>query len=162
MGLEGADYGSISSTLKFLKYMEEARGINDENPNDGKSTSASSTISKGEYPTLVGLSEREQKSSVAWKWAISENTRLQGCEAKYYELETAYHNIHEAFEVFKARNSKNPLLDTISCILFVLGPLALGWLTSISDCKLKLLIGMIGAGLLLGAIIIKLAQYLKS
>lgn len=49
MGLEGADYGSISSTLKFLKYMEEARGINDENPNDGKSTSASSTISKGEY-----------------------------------------------------------------------------------------------------------------
>ncbi len=162
MGLEGADYGSISSTLKFLKYMEEARGINDENPNDGKSTSASSTISKGEYPTLVGLSEREQKSSVAWKWAISENMRLQGYETKYYELETAFHRIHETFEVFKAKNSNNPILDTISCILFVLGPLALGWLTSISDSKLKLLVGIIGAGLLLGAIIIKIAQYLKS
>ena len=142
--------------------MEEAKVINDENPNDGKPAVAQPAISKGEYPTLVGLSEKEQKSSVAWKWAISENKRLQEFEIKYYKMEASFHNIHEAFEVFKAKNSKNPLLDTISCILFVLGPLALGWLTSLADCHLRLLIGLIGGGLLIGAIFIKIAQYFKS
>lgn len=142
--------------------MEEAKVINDENPNDGKSAVAQPTISKGEYPTLVGLSEKEQKSSAAWKWAISENKRLQEFETKYYKMEASYQNIHEAFEVFKAKNSKNPLLDTIACILFVLGPLALGWLTSITDSRIKILIGIIGGGLLIGAIIIKIAQYFKS
>lgn len=145
--------------------MEKTRAINDENPNDGKSSGSmgiTPLISKGEYPTLVGLSEKEQKSSAAWKWAISENTRLHGYESKCFELETAYHNIHEKFAVFKAKNSKNPLLDTISCILFVLGPLALGWLTSITDCKQRLLIGIIGVFLLIGAILIKVAQYVKS
>jgi len=77
-------------------------------------------------------------------------------------METSFHTIHEEFEVFKAKNSKNPLLDTISCILFVLGPLALGWLTSLSDSNMKLLVGIIGSGLLVGAIIIKIAQYFKS
>ncbi len=96
------------------------------------------------------------------KWAISENTRLREYENKCYELETSFHNIHEELEVLKAKNCKNPILDTVSCILFVLGPLALGWLTSIADCKLKLLIGIIGAGLLSGAILIKIAQYFKS
>ena len=142
--------------------MEENRAINDENPNDGKPAIAMPSVSKGEYPTLVGLSEKEQKSSAAWKWAISENTRLQVYETKYHELEITFHDIHEAFEVFKAKNSKNPLLDTISCILFALGPLALGWLTSISDNNLKLLIGIIGVGLLVAAILIKVAQYFKS
>ena len=142
--------------------MEETRVISDENPNDGKLAAAAPAVSKGEYPTLVELSEKEQKSSVAWKWAISENQRLQKYETKYYELEASYHNIHEDFEVFKAKNSKNPLLDTISCILFVLGPLALGWLTSLTDCNLRLLIGFIGSGLLVGAVIIKIAQYFKS
>ena len=110
--------------------MEETKVIVDENPNDGNPTVVNQTISKGEYPTLVGLSEKEQKSSVAWKWAISENKRLQEYETKYFNMETSFHTIHEEFEVFKAKNSKNPLLDTIACILFVLGPLALGWLTS--------------------------------
>lgn len=142
--------------------MEEARVINDENPNDGSPAVIEPTISKGEYPTLVGLTEKEQKSSVAWKWAISENKRLQEYEAKYYELDSNYHDIHEAFEVFKAKNSNNTLIDTIACVLFVLGPLALGWLTSLSDNSLKLLIGIIGGGLLIGAIIIKVAQYFKS
>lgn len=142
--------------------MEEAKVIIDENPNDGSPSVVEPAISKGEYPTLVGLSEKEQKSSAAWKWAISENQRLQGYEAKYYELDTSYHNIHEAFEVFKAKNSNNALLDTIACILFVLGPLALGWLTSLTDRNLKLLIGIIGGGLLIGAIIIKIAQHFKS
>lgn len=142
--------------------MEENRVINDENPNDGQPAIPATAISKGEYPTLVGLSEKEQKSSAAWKWAISENTRLQVYETKYHELETSFHKIHEAFEVFKAKNSKNPLLDTISCILFALGPLALGWLTSISDCNIRLLIGIIGVGLLVAAILIKLVQYFKS
>ncbi len=142
--------------------MEENRVINDENPNDGQPAVSATAISKGEYPTLVGLSEKEQKSSAAWKWAISENTRLQVYEANYHKLDTEYHNLHEAFEVFKAKNSRNPLLDTISCILFTLGPLALGWLTSISDSSQKLLIGFIGVALLLGAIIIKIAQYFKS
>lgn len=142
--------------------MEEAKVINDENPNDGSFAVVDSTVSKGEYPTLVGLTEKEQKSSAAWKWAISENQRLQGYESKYYELDSSYHNIHEAFEVFKAKNSNNALLDTIACILFVLGPLALGWLTSLSDNNLKLLIGIIGGGLLIGAIIIKIAQHCKS
>lgn len=142
--------------------MEEAKVINDENPNDGKPAVAQPVISKGEYPTLVGLSEKEQKSSAAWKWAISENKRLQEYEKKYYELEKSFHNIHEDFAVFKAKNSKNTLLDTIACILFVLGPLALGWLTSLNDCNLRILIGIIGGGLLIGAIIIKLAQYIKS
>ena len=142
--------------------MEEAKVINDENPNDGSPAVVEPAISKGEYPTLVGLTEKEQKSSAAWKWAISENQRLQGYEAKYYELGTSYHNIHEAFEVFKAKNSNNALLDTIACILFVLGPLALGWLTSLTDSNLRLLIGIIGGGLLIGAIIIKIAQHFKS
>ena len=142
--------------------MEEAKVFYDENPNDGSLAVADSTVSKGEYPTLVGLTEKEQKSSAAWKWAISENQRLQEYEAKYYELEASYHDIHEAFEVFKAKNSKNPLLDTIACILFVLGPLALGWLTSLSDCNLKTLIAIIGVGLLFAAILIKIAQYFKS
>lgn len=142
--------------------MEEAKVINDENPNDGSPAVVEPAISKGEYPTLVGLTEKEQKSSAAWKWAISENQRLQGYEAKYYELDTSYHNIHEAFEVYKAKNSNNALLDTIACILFVLGPLALGWLTSLTDRNLKLLIGIIGGGLLIGAIIIKIAQHFKS
>ena len=142
--------------------MEEVKVFNDENPNDGKPAKATQTVSKGEYPTLVGLSEKEQKSSAAWKWAISENKRLQVYETKYYEIEASYHNIHEDFEVFKAKNSKNPLLDTIACILFVLGPLALGWLTSLSDPDLKILIGIIGGGLLLAAIIVKIAQYFKS
>ena len=142
--------------------MEEAKVINDENPNDGKVAVAQPTISKGEYPTLVGLSEKEQKSSAAWKWAISENKRLQEFETKYYKMEASYQNIHEALEVFKAKNSKNPLLDTIACILFVLGPLALGWLTSITDSRIRILIGIIGGGLLTGAIIIKIAQYIKS
>ena len=142
--------------------MEEAKVINDENPNDGSPAVVEPAISKGEYPTLVGLTEKEQKSSAAWKWAISENQRLQGYEAKYYELDTSYHNIHEAFEVYKAKNSNNALLDTIACILFVLGPLAFGWLTSLTDRNLKLLIGIIGGGLLIGAIIIKIAQHFKS
>ncbi len=142
--------------------MEEAKVINDENPNDGSPAVVEPAISKGEYPTLVGLTEKEQKSSAAWKWAISENQRLQGYEAKYYELDTSYHNIHEDFEVYKAKNSNNVLLDTIACILFVLGPLALGWLTSLTDRNLKLLIGIIGGGLLIGAIIIKIAQHFKS
>lgn len=142
--------------------MEEAKVINDENPNDGRPAVAESAISKGEYPTLVGLTEKEQKSSAAWKWAISENQRLQGYESKYYKLYASYHSIHEAFEVFKAKNSNNALLDTIACILFVLGPLALGWLTSLSDSSLKLLIGIIGGGLLISAIIIKIAQHFKS
>ena len=142
--------------------MEVVKVISDENPNDGTPAVQAPIISKGEYPTLVELSEKEQKSSAAWKWAISENKRLQVYETKYYELEASYHNIHENFEVFKAINSKNPLLDTISCILFVLGPLALGWLTSLTDCNLKLLIGFIGSGLLAGAVIIKIAQYFKS
>lgn len=142
--------------------MEEAKVINDENPNDGSPAVVEPAISKGEYPTLVGLTEKEQKSSAAWKWAISENQRLQGYEAKYYELDTSYHNIHEDFEVYKAKNSNNALLDTIACILFVLGPLALGWLTSLTDRNLKLLIGIIGGGLLIGAIIIKIAQHFKS
>ena len=142
--------------------MEEVKVINDENPNDGNSTLSDPPISKGEYPTLVDLSEKEQKSSAAWKWAISENQRLQGYEAKYYELNTSYHNIHEAFEVFKEKNSNNALLDTMACILFVLGPLALGWLNSLSDSNLRLLIGIIGSGLLIGAIIIKIAQHFKS
>ena len=142
--------------------MEEAKVINDENPNDGSPAVVEPAISKGEYPTLVGLTEKEQKSSAAWKWAISENQRLQGYEAKYYELDTSYHNIHEAFEVFKAKNSNNALIDTIACILFVLGPLALGWLTSLTDSNLRLLIGIIGSGLLIGAIIIKIAQHFKS
>lgn len=142
--------------------MEETIVINDENPNDGKPIGAAPPISKGEYPTLVDLSAKEQKTSAAWKWAISENTRLQVYETKYHELDIAFHEIHEAFEVFKAKNSKNPLLDTISCILFALGPLALGWLTSISDCKLKRLICIIGVGLLVAAIFIKIAQYFKS
>ena len=142
--------------------MEEAKVINDENPNDGIPAVVEPTISKGEYPTLVGLTEKEQKSSAAWKWAISENQRLQGYESKYYELDSSYHNIHEAFEVFKAKNSNNALLDTIACILFVLGPLALGWLTSLTDSNLRLLIGIIGGGLLIGAIIIKIAQHFKS
>lgn len=127
--------------------MEDTRVINDENPNDGNQAVAAIALSKGVYPTLVGLSEKEQKSSVAWKWAISENKRLQEYETKYYELENSFHNIHETFEVFKAKNSKNPLLDTIACILFVLGPLALGWLTSLSDCNLRILIGIIGGSL---------------
>lgn len=142
--------------------MEENKVIIDENPNDGNPTVENTSISKGEYPTLVGLSEKEQKSTAAWKWAISENKRLQEYETKYYDMETSYHSIHEEFEVFKAKNSKNPLLDTISCILFVLGPLALGWLTSISDHSLKTLIGIIGGGLLVAAIFVKIAQYLKS
>lgn len=142
--------------------MEEVKVFNDENPNDGKPAETAQAVSKGEYPTLVGLTEKEQKSSAAWKWAISENQRLQGYEAKYYELDTSYHNIHEAFEVFKAKNSNNVLLDTIACILFVLGPLALGWLTSLTDSNLRLLIGIIGGGLLIGAIIIKIAQHFKS
>ena len=142
--------------------MEETKVIKDENPNDGSPAVTEPAISKGEYPTLVGLTEKEQKSSAAWKWAISENQRLQGYEAKYYELYSTYHDIHEAFEVFKAKNSKNPLLDTVACILFVLGPLALGWLTSISDCSLRILIGIIGVGLLVAAVIIKIAQYFKS
>ena len=142
--------------------MEEAKVINDENPNDGSPAVVEPAISKGEYPTLVGLTEKEQKSSAAWKWAISENQRLQGYEAKYYELDTSYHNIHEDFEVYKAKNSNNVLLDTIACILFVLGPLALGWLTSLTDRNLKLLIGIIGGGLLIGAIIIKIVQHFKS
>ena len=142
--------------------MEETKVIVDENPNDGNPTVVNQTISKGEYPTLVGLSEKEQKSSVAWKWAISENKRLQEYETKYFNMETSFHTIHEEFEVFKAKNSKNPLLDTIACILFVLGPLALGWLTSLSDPDLKILIGIIGGGLLLAAIIVKIAQYFKS
>lgn len=142
--------------------MEEAKVINDENPNDGSPSVVEPAISKGEYPTLVGLTEKEQKSSAAWKWAISENQRLQGYEAKYYELDTSYHNIHEAFEVFKAKSSNNALLDTIACILFVLGPLALGWLTSLTDSNLRILIGIIGGGLLIGAIIIKIAQHFKS
>ena len=142
--------------------MEKTKVINDENPNDGKPDVGQPAISKGEYPTLVGLSEKEQKSTAAWKWAISENKRLQEYETKYYELENSFHNIHETFEVFKAKNSKNPLLDTIACILFVLGPLALGWLTSLTDCNLRILISFIGGGLLIGAIIIKIAQYFKS
>lgn len=142
--------------------MEEAKVINDENPNDGSPAVVEPAISKGEYPTLVGLTEKEQKSSAAWKWAISENQRLQGYESKYYELDSSYHNIHEAFEVFKVKNSNNALLDTIACILFVLGPLALGWLTSLTDSNLRLLIGIIGGGLLIGAIIIKIAQHFKS
>lgn len=142
--------------------MVEAKVINDENPNDGSPTVAEPAISKGEYPTLVGLSEKEQKSSAAWKWAISENQRLQEYESKCHEIEASYHEIHEAFEVFKAKNSNNALLDTIACVLFVLGPLALGWLTSLSDNNLKLLIGIIGGGLLIGAIIIKIAQHFKS
>lgn len=142
--------------------MEEVKVINDENPNDGNPAVAAPAVSKGEYPTLVELTEKEQKSSAAWKWAISENQRLQKYEAKYFEIEASYHDIHEAFEVFKAKNSKNPLLDTVACILFVLGPLALGWLTSISDCSLRILIGLIGGGLLVGAVIIKIAQYFKS
>lgn len=142
--------------------MEEAKAIIDENPNDGNPTVDNISISKGEYPTLVALSEKEQKSPAAWKWAISENKRLQEYETKYYNMETSYHSIHEEFEVFKAKNSKNPLLDTISCILFVLGPLALGWLTSLSDPSLKTLIGIIGGGLLVAAIFVKIAQYLKS
>lgn len=142
--------------------MEEAKVIKDENPNDGNPAVAQPAISKGEYPTLVGLSEKEQKSTAAWKWAISENKRLQEYETKYYEIKNAFNDIHEAFEVFKAKNSKNPLLDTIACILFVLGPLALGWLTSLTDCNLRILIGIIGGGLLIGAIIIKIAQYFKS
>lgn len=142
--------------------MEEAKVINDENPNDGKAAVAEPAVSKGEYPTLIGLSEKEQKTTAAWKWALSENERLQKYETKYYELNDSYHIIHENFEVFKAKNSNNTLLDTIACILFVLGPLAIGWLTSISDCSLKLLIGIIGGGLLVGAIIIKIAQYFKS
>ena len=142
--------------------MEETKVIIDENPNDGKTTVVNQTISKGEYPTLVGLSEKEQKSTAAWKWAISENKRLQEYETKYFNMESSFHTIHEEFEVFKAKNSKNPLLDTISCILFVLGPLALGWLTSLSDSNMKLLVGIIGSGLLVGAIIIKIAQYFKS
>lgn len=142
--------------------MVEAKVINDENPNDGSPAVVEPAISKGEYPTLVGLTEKEQKSSAAWKWAISENQRLQGYESKYYELDSSYHNIHEAFEVFKAKNSNNALLDTIACILFVLGPLALGWLTSLTDSNLRLLIGIIGGGLLIGAIIIKIAQHFKS
>lgn len=142
--------------------MEEKKVFNDENPNDGSPAVLEPAISKGEYPTLVELSEKEQKSSAAWKWAISENKRLQGYESKYYALEASYHSIHEAFEVFKAKNSNNTLLDTIACILFVLGPLALGWLTSLSDCSLKILIGIIGTALLVGAIIIKIAQHFKS
>lgn len=142
--------------------MEEVKVFNDENPNDGKPAEAAQVVSKGEYPTLVELSEKEQKSSAAWKWAISENKRLQVYETKYYEIEASYHNIHEDFEVFKAKNNKNPLLDTISCILFALGPLALGWLTSLSDSNIRLLIGIIGGVLLAGAIFIKIAQYFKS
>lgn len=142
--------------------MEETKVIIDENPNDGNPIVVNQAISKGEYPTLVGLSEKEQKSSAAWKWAISENKRLQEYEKKYYSMETSFHTIHEEFEVFKAKNSKNPLLDTISCVLFVLGPLALGWLTSISDSSLKILIGIIGGGLLAAAIIVKFVQYFKS
>lgn len=149
--------------IKSNLVMVDIKVVNDENPNDGKpAVEAGPAISKGEYPTLVGLSEKEQKSSAAWKWAISENKRLQVYESKYYELEASYHSIHEDFEVFKAKNSKNPLLDTIACILFVLGPLALGWLTSLTDCSLRLLIGIIGGGLLASAIIIKIAQYFKS
>ena len=142
--------------------MEEAKVINDENPNDGSPAVVDSTVSKGQNPTLVGLTEKEQKSSAAWKWAVSENQRLQGYESKYYELDASYHDIHEAFEVFKAKNSNNALLDTIACILFVLGPLALGWLTSLADSKSKLIIGIIGGGLLIGAIIIKIVQHFKS
>lgn len=142
--------------------MEENKVFNDENPNDGSPAVAGPAVSKGECPTLGELSEKEQKSSAAWKWAISENKRLQGYESKYYELEASYHSIHEDYEVFKAKNSKNPLLDTIACILFVLGPLAIGWLTSLTDSSLRLLIGIIGGGLLVGGIVIKTAQYLKS
>lgn len=142
--------------------MEEKKVFNDENPNDGSPAVAEPAVSKGEYPTLVELSEKEQKSSAAWKWAISENKRLQGYKSKYYELDASYHTIHEAFEVFKAKNSNNTLLDTIACILFVLGPLALGWLTSITDGSLRLHIGIIGGGLLAGAIFLKIAQYFKS
>lgn len=152
----------MSCQVQIQFMMEENKVIIDENPNDGKTAVVVPSVSKGEYPTLVGLSEKEQKSSAAWKWAISENQRLLCYETKYYELETSFHRIHEAFEVFKAKNSKNPLLDTISCILFVLGPLALGWLTSISDFNLRILIGIIGGSLLIGAIIIKIAQYFKS
>ncbi len=142
--------------------MEETRVIIDENPKDGNPVVASPAASKGEYPTLVGLSEKEQKSPAAWKWAISENIRLREYESKYHELEETFHSIHEAFEVFKARNSKNPLLDTIACILFVLGPLALGWLTSITDSNIRNLIAIIGVGLLVAAILTKIAQYIKS
>lgn len=142
--------------------MEETRVIIDENPNDGNQPVTVQATTKGEYPTLVGLSEKEQKSSAAWKWAISEKIRLQEYESKYHELKESFHNTHEAFEVYKAKNSKNPLLDTISCILFVLGPLAIGWLTSISDNNMKILIAIIGSGLLLAAIFIKFAQYFKS
>lgn len=142
--------------------MEETRVIIDENPKDGNPVVAPPAASKGEYPTLVGLSEKEQKSPAAWKWAISENTRLREYESKYHELEETFHSIHEAFEVFKAKNSKNPLLDTIACILFVLGPLALGWLTSITDNNIRYLIAIIGVGLLVAAIIIKIAQYITS
>ena len=142
--------------------MEETKVIIDENPKDGNPAVINTAVSKGEFPTLVSLSEKEQKSSAAWKWAISENKRLQEYETKYYSMETSFHKIHEEFEVFKAKNSKNPLLDTIACILFVLGPLALGWLTSLSDSNSKTLIGIIGVGLLAAAIIIKIAQYFKS
>lgn len=39
--------------------MEETRVIIDENPKDGNPVVASPAASKGEYPTLIGLSERK-------------------------------------------------------------------------------------------------------
>lgn len=146
--------------------MEETKVINDENPKDGvKQEPTQPQPSKGECPDLKDLSEKEQKSPIAWKWVQSEINRLQGYEKKYLDLKEDYNQIDKDFAVHKQSSRNNVVIDITSSLMLAIGPALVGLTPSVGSTEeekyMKWIIGGIGGLLLIASIIVKSLPFFK-
>lgn len=146
--------------------MEESKIINDENPKDGVGQEPSQTQpSKGECPDLKELSEKEQKSPIAWKWVQNEINRLEGYETKYFKLKEDYNKIDKEYAVHKQSSINNAIIDITSSLMLAIGPALVGLAPSVGSSEegnyMKWIIGGIGVLLLIASIIVKSIPFIK-
>lgn len=140
---------------------------NDENPKDGQQSPISPiTSSKGECPDITDLSEKEQKNPVSWKWVMRELIRLRSVSDKYETLKEEHAELDKQFEVYKAKNAVNTTNDIVVSVMLAIGPAMLGLIPAVNDSNADFnpawAFGIIGAIMLIAAIIIKVSQTKRS
>lgn len=146
--------------------MEENKIIDDENPKDGvRQEIVPAMPTKGECPEVNDLSEKEQKSPIAWKWVMNEINRLRVYEHEYNQLKDQYTEIDKAFAVHKASASTSLAIDVTTSLMLAIGPAMIGLTPSVGssneDDYTKLIICGIGIILLIASIILKSLAHFK-
>lgn len=138
----------------------------DENPNDGQTVFIDENQpSKGECPDIRDLSEKEQKSPIAWKWALREISKLNKVESEYNNIKDKYAGLDKEFEVYKANSHQSIVAEIVSSSMLAIGPALLGFIPSVGNCDAdgctKLFFAIIGCVLIIFSIIIKIFSYNK-